>query len=370
MRILTLGILLAALSLSATEAQAAQGGATVVGSVVDAVTQAPIAGATVTLLPAGFGTAPGGSLPQALTDDEGFYALTSVGAGTYRLRAQQFGYVISQDAPTIQVAAGQTLGMPDQRLTRGGVITGRVLDARGNPLPQVMVRAETKRPDTSGRGPASGTPSVQLAATTPTNDIGEFRITGLPAGDIYVSATPRSAPFGGPSLRAGGTIRVTTYYPGVAALADAQVFTLAAGQTIGSLEFTMLSAPSYALSGVVVDEQGAPFTGAIVMLLAPQGAFGSSGSTRTGPGGTFSVNGVAPGVYQVEALIDVTFTTSGGATTVSVGGTTVADINNGIPAAGGIAVAYSPGSISAIQVTVSDRDIEGIKIVVRRPRVR
>ena len=119
----------------------------------------------------------------------------------------------------------------------------------------------------------------------------------------------------------GGTTLVATYYPGTSTMAGAQVITVAAGQTISSLEFAMLSAVGYAITGIVVDETNKLVGGAMVMLMPTQPVgLGPRGSARTLPDGTFRINGVTPGAYRLNASVPVTFSTGGGTVAGSVGG--------------------------------------------------
>jgi hypothetical protein len=66
---------------------AGQGGGTVSGTIIDAVTTLPLADASVALEPRG-----GGRGWSARTDAAGRYAFPGVGTGEYRLRVQRIGY--------------------------------------------------------------------------------------------------------------------------------------------------------------------------------------------------------------------------------------------------------------------------------------
>jgi len=354
MRILTFGVFIVALSPPPLSVQAAQSAATITGRVIDGDTQAPLAGARVMLLPALMGEprGPMGPPAQSVTGDDGRYTFSGIAEGSYRLQVQRIGFIQPTDVSTVQVGAGQTLAGPDLRLSKGGAISGRVLDARGEPMVEVMVTALRKQSDNLGPGPSRGGPPA-LAAGQPgqTNDIGEFRIAGLPAGDYYVSASSRPAtPFGGSSSPSGGATPVTTFYPGTASIAEAHVLTVAAGQTINSLEFRMLFAPGYSVAGVVVDETNTPVAGAMVILMPNQVVGpGPRGSARTEPDGAFKINGVAPGSYVLNASIPMTFTASGG---------------------GLGSVSYSSDPSSMIRLTVVDRDVAGLTVVSRKPVTR
>jgi hypothetical protein len=368
MRTLTFGVCIVALLFPASAIPVAQSSATITGRVIDGGTQAPIAGARVTLLPAPIArpAAPMGGPPaQAVTGDDGMYTFSGVPEGRYRVQVQKIGFAPPTDTPIVQVGAGQTLAGPDLRLTKGGAISGRILDARGEPMAEVMVTAVRKPTAASGRG--RGAFALQTGQPGQTNDIGEFRISGLPAGDYYVAASPLPMiPFG-QSSSAGGTTLVATYYPGASTTAGAQVITVAAGQTISNLEFAMLSAVGYSITGVVVDESNNLVGGAMVMLMPTQPVgLGPRGSSRTLPDGTFRINGVTPGAYRLNASVPVTLSTGGGTGSGSGGGA-VTWSSGGI---GGGSVSYSSGPSSMLQVTVGDADVTGVTVVVRKPAVQ
>lgn len=379
MRLPAFGTLLALL-LSASPIRAAQADAAITGRVVDGGTQAPVAGARVMLLPAPTGrpTGPVGPPAQAITGDDGVYTFSGVAAGRYRLQVQKNGFVPpSPTADGFQIGAGQSVAGPTLVLTRGGAISGRVLDARGEPMAEVMVTAVRKPPAGPGRG--RGPLAIPAGQPGQTNDIGEFRISGLPAGDYYVNASPRpSSPFEQSSTSSGPTL-VTTFYPGVLTTSGAQPITVTPGQTIGNLEFTMMSAQGHSVAGVVVDEMNNPVGGAMVMLMPTEFVGpGPRGSARTQPDGTFKIGGVVPGAYRLNASVPVTFssgdgTVSGGGTVISGGtvagsGTVTGGVSGGVTSVAGGIVSYSSaaGPASTIQVTVGDADVAGVTVVVRK----
>ena len=231
---------------------------------------------------------------------------------------------------------------------------------------ELMVSAVQKLP--GGRGRGRGAPAMPAGQPSQTNDIGEFRISGLAAGDYYVTASPApTSPFGSSST-SGDTTPITTFYPGSPEIAGAQVISVAAGQTIAGLEFSMLSARGFTVSGAVVDEMNRPVGGAMVMLMPTQMVGpGLRGSSRTRPDGTFTIGRVAPGSYRLNASVPVTV--SGGGGTVSTGGGTVTwGASGGVASGAGGLVTYSSaaGPGSTTQVTVGDADVTGITVVVRQ----
>ena len=145
---------------------------------------------------------PMGGPPETVTDQDGRFAFPRILPGTYRVDAQKTGLVsLSQsDRPTtIDVVADRTSELRMQ-MQKGAAITGRVLDPSGEPLPDVsvMVMHHVDRP--------GGMPSRLLPAGgqgQQTNDLGEFRISGVPPGEYFVVAMPRGrSPFGGPAVAA------------------------------------------------------------------------------------------------------------------------------------------------------------------------
>lgn len=118
-----------------------------------------------------------GDTRVATTDERGRFDFGAVPAGTYRLLAQHEAFV-RPDGRTIAVAAGQSIRDLIVTMTPTGVITGRVVDEYGDPAADVYVRATLK----------------DSTFETTTNDLGEYRLYGLPPGAYVVSAAPYLAP--------------------------------------------------------------------------------------------------------------------------------------------------------------------------------
>jgi hypothetical protein len=189
-----------------------------------------------------------------------------------------------------------------------------------------------------------------------TNDLGEFRIFGLPTGEYFVAASgPSSFGFAPNSHNpAGGFDSVFTYYPGVADAAAAQPVTLAAGQIATGIVFRILRAQTYQVSGIVVDGSGAAVAGATVFLRGdPRGGFGAwpAGSANSDANGRFVIGGVTPGSYLANASLPIK-TDSPAASSAGVG-------------AFSVDLLAQPLSNTSQNVTVMDADVEGLQIVVQ-----
>jgi len=330
-------------------------------------------------------TTPFGPPSETVTDGDGRFAFDRLASGEYRLDVQKTGYVSlagfpgSTPPPTIHVAAGQATDTVSVQLQKGGVVAGRVLDASGEPLTDARVVA-LRRVTMGGAGPrylpVSG-PNGQ------TNDLGEFRISGVAPGDYLVAAaTSRQfSPFGGPgvdpaAVSSARTTLATTYYPGTSNQAAAQTIAVSAGQTVDNVVFTMQSAPAFRVSGIVVDDSGNAVAGAMVMLMSDprNGAafMGPSGNTRTADDGRFVIGEVVPGTYRLTASVMVNIRSGRGAASGGAGAEVVAGVTGGIVGGrSGTSVVWSAGSTpgstpTPTEIVVTDADVTGIRVTVRR----
>src|ERR1700722_13413211 len=126
----------------------------------------------------------------AVTGSEGKFTLRDIEPGTYILAAERDGYVVARgQSQTVQVQAGQTTTDVKLKLQRTGAVSGRILDADGDPISNVNVVLSPMR---AGKDARSGT---GYAAT---NDRGEYRIFQIAPGEYRLSATYTArSPFDG-----------------------------------------------------------------------------------------------------------------------------------------------------------------------------
>ena len=139
----------------------------VVGRVVDAQTGEPVRGVRLTLFPAlapptgipatsplAAQRPPQAPVPRPIeTNAVGVFEFEQVPNGRWRIRTQGTGYVAVFHDPPFDVSGGR-VELPEIRLDRGGVITGRLLDAKGNPFSGMLVRNMqlVRMPDGTVRG--------------------------------------------------------------------------------------------------------------------------------------------------------------------------------------------------------------------------
>ena len=303
--------LLVALSLSQAAAPAAAGRMS--GRVTAEGANTPIAGARIILTPAGRSNGPIDMPPQALTDQNGRFVFEQVVAGDYRVDVLKAGFLPvsnpTQPRRMITVTAGQSLDNVDFRLQKGGAITGRLLDENGEPMPDARIMAMRRAPASAPGGRLLPVP-MQGGQT---NDLGEFRVSGLAPGEYFIAAIfsfSHLSPFGGQAVAPtpAGTARTTTattFYPGTTDQGAAQAIVLAPGTEVGNIVFTMQTAPAFSVSGIVVDESGSPIARALVTLMGDprSGMFGPAGSAQSQEDGRFVIGEVSSGSYRVTASI-------------------------------------------------------------------
>ncbi|PYR30294.1 MAG: hypothetical protein DMF92_09060, partial [Acidobacteria bacterium] len=239
---------------------------------------------------------------MATTDGDGMYEFKELPAGRYNVSASKGSYVglqYGQQRPfepgrPLEILDRQTVEKVDFSLPRGGVITGRILDEFGDPLPDAQVMAQRYQ-NIGGRrrlAPA-GRPAM-------TNDIGEFRLFAIPPGQYYLSATLRNMGMIGDTDDRSGY--APTYFPGTASVAEAQKVTIGLGQVVSDVNMALMPTRTARITGTAVDSQGRPMMGMVMAM--PRGdstmmvMFGPPGQIR--PDGTFTINGLAPGTYRLQ----------------------------------------------------------------------
>jgi hypothetical protein len=297
-------LLAAGQALPPRDAPAAQrtGTATIRGRVTAAATGEPLHRVRVAIVTA----TP--NPPSSVTDTRGEFEITGVPAGSYSLTASRAGYLTiqyGQRAPrepgrTIQIKAGDVVEGVNIALPRGAVLAGTVFDDTGDVYPSVRVEAVEFRY-------VRGTRVLVQAAVATTNDIGQYRISGLAPGTYFLRASSADTWEGDDGQ--GAFVYANTYFPGVTGHDQAQLFTIAVGQETQNLNFAMRPGRPATVTGVMHNANGEPIPlqtislerinrgvgGALVSSGGPGGA-----TMRAGKDGTFEFRRVPPGEYTVH----------------------------------------------------------------------
>jgi uncharacterized protein (DUF2141 family) len=252
----------------------------------------------------------------AFTDAQGRYEFKDLPAGRFNVSVAKSGFVNMQYGQSrpfepgrpIDLADAQLLEKVDIALPRGSAVSGRILDEFGEPVADASVSAMRMQYAAGKRR------LVQSGRNSMTNDLGQFRLFGLPPGEYYVSVTMRTldsmvmdmmgaSSLGGPTGSNSNSGYAATYYPGTPNPAEAQRLSLAVGQEAVSIDIQMQPVRLARITGNAVGSDGKPMSGAMVMLIPSMKdamQFLPGGTSRTDKDGNFTLSGVAPGDYTVQ----------------------------------------------------------------------
>jgi protocatechuate 3,4-dioxygenase beta subunit len=246
------------------------------------------------------------ALPRRLTvraDLQGRYTFPDLPAGRYIVSASKPGYLALEYGQRRPFEAGRRIELGvAERLTRLDIllpasasITGVVSDEAGERVNQMWVVAVRQAYRNGRRSPV-------VTASTVTNDIGEFRLSGLAPGEYYIVTSQRDGRMSEFSDEPFGY--GTTVYPGVSTLAAAQPVRVTVGQQVTGVAIPVMASRTAAIAGVVVDESGRTVTAQPVNVTdAPDiGSLGGLvGGAVTDETGAFRIASVRPGVYSLLA---------------------------------------------------------------------
>ena len=222
-------------------------------------------------------TAPEIGVKTALTDAEGRFEFRELPAGRFTLNASKSGYVNVQYGQTrpfesgrpIELADKQVLDKADISMPRGGVISGRITDEFGDPVPDAMVSAMRQ---TWSNGRRRLTPS-RPHRVRPTTSASTGSTACRPASTTSAPrcATPTimmldAAMLGGGGSGASGSTPSSgyapTYFPGTTTAPSAQRVTVAIGQEAQNTDFALAPVRLARISGIVMTSEGKPLEGA------------------------------------------------------------------------------------------------------------
>jgi len=239
------------------------------------------------------------------TDESGAYEFKELRAGRYTVSANKGSYVgvsYGQQRPTdapkvLDILSNQLVERVDLSLPRGSIVRGRVVDEFGEPASEVQIA--TKRYQFM-QGQRRLVPAGRMVTT---NDIGEFRLFGIPPGQYYLTATWRNPNGMNPNSGANDrTAYAPLYFPGTGNIAEAQRITLAAGQELADVVMVLKPTRASRVSGTVLGADGKPLSPGMIMVVQTNVGFGMSmaGSGQIRPDGSFTVSGLAPGSYMLR----------------------------------------------------------------------
>ena len=271
------------------------------GTVTNAVTGERLRKAYVRLAPA----SDAANVRPTVTDEEGRFVFENIQPGNYSLEAEHQGLIESrygEDAGTpveLRIVAGQNLSDLNIRLMPPAAISGRVRDEDGGPWTHAYIHV-LRSVRQGGKRQLQGFSSAEV------NDAGEFRVGQLPPGRYYLSAEPdanwekRNRGPSAPQLQ-------QTWYPSSLDSVSATPLVLLPGQETTGAEIRLRRSSVYRIRGKVSGLQGVPLLPGPGDWMRPQLVVSSTpgvgGNTKGGllkQDGSFEVEGIAPGIWQIR----------------------------------------------------------------------
>jgi protocatechuate 3,4-dioxygenase beta subunit len=212
-----------------------------------------------------------GDKADVTSDDKGQFTLPALAAGPHTVSAVDGEHAPATSAPI--TIADRPIGDVAIVMKAGGLVTGKVLDAEGKPVPFATVRLA-----------GTGQMMWQVASRQATSDKhGEFELRGLARAKLQARAESDTV----------ASKLVDLDLTSVAAMRDVKLVLDVAG----------------AISGVVVDDKGSPVTEVQVNAFpdimggAPTEGLALAGmsSATTDGAGAFTIHGIPDGAYKLWA---------------------------------------------------------------------
>lgn len=281
------------------------------------------------------------TVARSTTDEEGNYRLTGLASGTFRIVPVAKSLAVGPDDKTrqlgqsVNVAEGEAITKVDFTLVRGGVITGRITDAEGNPV--IGERVSIVRKDGTDERATMG---FMEGPRNRTDDRGIYRIYGLSPASYKVSVGQAAGATGISVMGQGSSQYVRTFYPGVQDETKATLVEVNAGAEVSNIDITPgKPATGFAVSGRVIDADSGQPVASVYIAYSPvkdgdlqMGGMNFSGS-QSDATGKFRLENVKPGRYAAYTM-----------------------------AAGQESTSYS----DPVAFEMADGDVSGIEIKVRR----
>jgi hypothetical protein len=297
-------LLAVSLLLAACHHQAlAQNPGSLAGRVVGADGQ-PMANVPVSVVPVGRDVArrpgtPGGAA-QTTTDDEGGFKINALPPGSYSVSSSAPGYVTLPPPGEGGLGVYRPGDFALVTLVKGGVISGKVTDAVGEPLTGVnvnVIRVGNLEGEADTSPVASG-----FGRNWRTDDLGAYRIYGLAPGSYVIQAGARGF---GPNFPSPFSEDAPTYYP--SAVRDAAVaVAVNAGEEIGGIDIRYRGERGRTVSGRATAKAGGAGGGfgatEISLTDAASGALvATTLQMERGANRGFALYGVPDGEYEISA---------------------------------------------------------------------
>jgi len=257
------------------------------GTVVNQTDGSPISGVKISVGVPGHG----GIVGSDTSDATGHYAI-HVPPEKYTAYATKDGFVAQfykdvADFPVIQANDGQET-VADFRMLPGAVISGRVMDTNGSPIPNVRLGANIKIY-------RQGRVDVWMQASAQTNAQGEYRIANLPSGRYFLQAIRND------DANKPGRQFEAAFYPAAARIDDAESLRVAVGEEKRSIDFWLSDAAIHSVSGrIAFLDSGQPVPNMAIQVYPDYLGPATRASVDAQPDGTFRLDRLTAGRYRMK----------------------------------------------------------------------
>ena len=346
----------------------ATGTGLILGTVVDAASGRPVPGALVSLGSRGV------PQPPVAAGAGGQFLFRDLPPGSYSLMVTKNGYLDSaagRRTPTgpvrpIELRDGERVGDVVLRLWRHAVLSGTVIDDRGEPVAGLRV-------DLLRRALSDGNWTLFANNSTTSDDRGAYRFAKIEPGQYVLAARQdqdsflqsamtamaadlpalmslvTSAMAGGmqlPEIDFRARVVALAFAPGVATAEEAATFRLAPGDERTDIEIRVARVPTYRVSGTVTGPETMPNISVQLTSPALRGQTVGINLGELNRGGGFDFLGVPPGRYELRAFFGPP---------------------RGAARGGGIPPAPTGPTWWAVQpVTITDRDETSLVLTLRQ----
>jgi hypothetical protein len=216
------------------------------------------------------------------TDGNGEFVFKNVGAGKYYVTVESPGIVQPRSfdseedlsgVPTVSVN-GMNSAEVKVRARRGGVVTGKVTYADGEPVINAWVRILRKKEGQLIPFYVAG----ECRNGAQTDERGVYRISGLPSGEYVVGAGERKMreyKFGEDDVGFSSAMLAATYYEGATTARSATPIKVDAGSETNDVNITLVDRSTHKISGTVVTRSnGDPVRQAQIIFRPKEGLNG------------------------------------------------------------------------------------------------
>ncbi|MFQ5605053.1 MAG: carboxypeptidase regulatory-like domain-containing protein [bacterium] len=277
--------------------QTVPGNGSISGLVLSESDNHPIANALITVFspdnPFHYGS--------AFSSEDGRYQITGLQSGNYYASAWAEGYLVEfyvnaetiDEATLIEVVDANESANINFSLSRGGVISGRVVNDNGQAIAGAMVEAVTRYRGTLPPLPDSSFVSGWGYAIT--DDDGVYEIGGLPAGDYFVLARAWNHWF-----------FAQEWYDNAQSIDEATAVPVTVGQETADIDFQLTLPEALGeIVGKVTDLDGQPIAGAYIQAqsisIAPDKHGNVWAHAFTNKAGEYRIEHLPNGRYLVSA---------------------------------------------------------------------